>query len=137
MAPLCCLGYPTHSAGGPYLEGPKVPQASATTPAQAGSSCGHGPLALLATGLVVRARHAVTLSVAFGLGLMVWICVQWVLLAGHLWLQPLMFGIGAVIAALSTIVDRRPDRDPGTEPLSHNQDRSGRQMQDLVRDAAE
>jgi hypothetical protein len=72
---------------------------------------GIAPL-VLATGLVARARQAVILSAGFGLGLMAWICVQWVLLTGQLWLQPLMFGIGAVIATLSTIMYRRSDSDP-------------------------
>jgi hypothetical protein len=30
-----------------------------------------------------------------------WIVVQWALLADRLWLQPLIFGIGAVITALA------------------------------------
>jgi hypothetical protein len=62
---------------------------------------------VLALGLLLRVRGAVILSAGFGLGLMAWICVQWALLDDHLWLQPLMFGIGAVIVALSTIMHRQ------------------------------
>lgn len=67
---------------------------------------GGAPL-VLALGLLLRVRGAVILSAGFGLGLMAWISVQWALLDDHLWLQPLMFGIGAVILALSTIMNRR------------------------------
>jgi hypothetical protein len=62
---------------------------------------------VLALGLLLRVPGAVVLSAGFGVGLMAWICVQWALLEEHLWLQPLMFGIGAVIAALSTIMHRQ------------------------------
>jgi hypothetical protein len=62
---------------------------------------------VLALGLLLRVRGAVFLSAGFGLGLMAWICVQWALLEDHLWLQPLMFGFGAVIVALSTIMHRQ------------------------------
>jgi len=34
---------------------------------------------------------------------MAWIVVQWALLSDRLWLQPLIFGIGAVIAALAAL----------------------------------
>jgi hypothetical protein len=62
---------------------------------------------VLALGLLLRVRGAVVSSAGFGVGLMAWICVQWALLDDHLWLQPLMFGIGAVIAAVSTIMHRQ------------------------------
>lgn len=55
----------------------------------------------LGVGLVVRWPGALELSAVFGLGLMAWIVVQWVMLADRLWLQPLIFGIGAVIAAVA------------------------------------
>jgi hypothetical protein len=41
------------------------------------------------------------LSAMFGVGLMAWIGVQWVLLPDRLWLQPLIFGIGAILTVLS------------------------------------
>jgi hypothetical protein len=55
----------------------------------------------LALGLVAGTPGALELAGAFGLGLMAWIGVQWVMLADRLWLQPLIFGIGAVTAALA------------------------------------
>lgn len=66
---------------------------------------GFTPLAL-AVGVVARVRGAVTVSGAFGVGLMAWICVQWILLPGQLWLQPLMFGIGLVVVVLSALLHR-------------------------------
>jgi len=56
---------------------------------------------VLAVGLVVRWPGALELSAAFGLALMAWIVVQWVMLADRLWLQPLIFGIGALISAIA------------------------------------
>jgi hypothetical protein len=41
---------------------------------------------------------------------MAWIVVQWALLSDRLWLQPLIFGIGAVIAALAALAVRRRTR---------------------------
>jgi membrane protein implicated in regulation of membrane protease activity len=55
-------------------------------------------------------RGAVALSGAFGAGLMAWIGVQWTLLTDRLWLQPLMFAIGAVIVALAVTAYRRRAR---------------------------
>ena len=49
---------------------------------------------------MARRRGALELSGLFGVGLMAWIVVQWALLSDRLWLQPLIFGIAAVIAAL-------------------------------------
>jgi hypothetical protein len=70
---------------------------------------GIAPL-LLSVGLLVRVRGAVALSGAFGAGLMAWIGVQWTLLTDRLWLQPLMFAIGAVIVALAVTAYRRRAR---------------------------
>lgn len=55
---------------------------------------------VLAVGVIAGTRGALALSWMFGIGLMAWIGVQWVLLPDRLWLQPLIFGIGAVITAL-------------------------------------
>jgi hypothetical protein len=67
---------------------------------------GVAPL-VLAGGLLLKVRGSVELSAGFGLGLMAWICVQWALLTDHLWLQPVMFGLGAVIVALASVLYRR------------------------------
>lgn len=56
---------------------------------------------VLAVGVIAGTRGALALSWMFGIGLMAWIGVQWVLLPDRLWLQPLIFGIGAVITALA------------------------------------
>jgi membrane protein implicated in regulation of membrane protease activity len=50
---------------------------------------------------------ALELSGVFGVGLMAWITVQWVLLTDRLWLQTLMFLIGAIIVAFSLLAVRR------------------------------
>lgn len=55
----------------------------------------------LAVGLIARWRRAFEISGLFGIGLMAWIGVQWVLLEDRLWLQPVIFGMGAVITALA------------------------------------
>ena len=47
-------------------------------------------------------------SVALGLTLMVWIAVQ-VVLIEHLWLQPVMFGVGAALAGLPLLPSVRRD----------------------------
>lgn len=65
---------------------------------------------VLAVGLLVRRRGALELSVLFGVGLMAWIGVQWALLSDRLWLQPVIFGIGAGIAALAALPRRRGTR---------------------------
>ena len=65
---------------------------------------------VLAVGLVARRRGALELSGLFGVGLMAWIGVQWALLSDRLWLQPVLFGIGAVIAALAALAVRRRTR---------------------------
>lgn len=56
---------------------------------------------VLAVGLIARWRGALEISGAFGIGLMAWVGVQWVLLEDRLWLQPVIFGIGSVITALA------------------------------------
>jgi len=48
-----------------------------------------------------RRRGALELSGLFGIGLMAWIVVQRALLTDRLWLQPMIFGMGAVITALA------------------------------------
>ena len=48
----------------------------------------------------------------FGIGLMAWIGVQWALLTNRLWLQPLIFGIGAVITVVAA---RGRSSDPTNE----------------------
>jgi hypothetical protein len=70
---------------------------------------GIAPL-VLAIGVLARVRGAVPLSGAFGVGLMAWIGVQWVMLADRLWLQLLMFGIGLVVLSVSTVLYRRDTR---------------------------
>lgn len=63
---------------------------------------------LLAIGLIAGQRGTPELSAAFGVGLMAWISVQWALLADRLWLQPVIFGIGAAIVVLGTRGARSP-----------------------------
>ena len=65
---------------------------------------------LLAFGVLCKLTGAVLLSAGFGAGLMAWIAVQWVLLEARLWLQPLMFGIGAVVLILALAGFRRGER---------------------------
>ena len=65
---------------------------------------------VLAIGLIARWPGAFRLSCMFGFGLMAWIVVQWVMLPDRLWLQPVIFGIGAAIAALATVAVRRGAR---------------------------
>jgi len=65
---------------------------------------------VLAVGLIARRRGAVELSGLFGVGLMAWIGVQWALLSDRLWLQPVIFGIGVLIAALAALAVRRRAR---------------------------
>jgi hypothetical protein len=67
---------------------------------------GIAPL-VLAIGVLARMRRAVPLSGAFGVVLIAWIGVQWVMLTDRLWLQPLMFGIGLGILGLSAVLYRR------------------------------
>jgi hypothetical protein len=45
-----------------------------------------------------------------GGGLVAWIVVQWALLADRLWLQPVIFAIGAVTVALALLAYRRGAR---------------------------
>ena len=56
---------------------------------------------VLAVGVITRRRGALEPSGLFGIGLMAWIGVQWALLTDRLWLQPLIFGIGAVITLVA------------------------------------
>lgn len=65
---------------------------------------------VLAFGLIVRRTGALLFSGLFGVGLMAWIGVQWALLSDRPWLQPAMFIVGAVIAALATFAWRRGER---------------------------
>lgn len=65
---------------------------------------------VLAIGLIARGRGAFQLSAIFGIGVMAWIAVQWAMLPDRLWLQPVIFGIGAAIAALATVAVRRGAR---------------------------
>ncbi|HEY5180823.1 MAG TPA: hypothetical protein VIJ07_13815, partial [Dermatophilaceae bacterium] len=65
---------------------------------------------VLAVGLMARRRGAIEVSGLFGVGLMAWIGVQWALLSDRLWLQPVIFGIGAAIAALAALAARRRTR---------------------------
>jgi hypothetical protein len=65
---------------------------------------------LVAVGLLVRSPGAVAGAGLLGGGLVAWIVVQWVLLADRLWLQPVIFAIGAVMVALALLVYRRGAR---------------------------
>lgn len=65
---------------------------------------------VLAVGLMTRRRGTLEFSVLFGVGLMAWIGVQWALLSDRLWLQPVIFGIGAAIVALAARARRRGTR---------------------------
>jgi len=66
--------------------------------------------ALVAVGLLVRSRGAVAGAGVLGGGLVAWIVVQWALLADRLWLQPVIFAIGAVTVALALLAYRRGAR---------------------------
>lgn len=61
---------------------------------------------LLAVGVLRRTRHALVLSAAWGVGLMAWIAVQWAMVDERLWLQPVLFAIGGVVAATSGLAVR-------------------------------
>jgi hypothetical protein len=65
---------------------------------------------LVAVGLLVRSRGAVAGAGLLGGGLAAWIVVQWALLADRLWLQPVIFAIGAVTLALALLAYRRGAR---------------------------
>lgn len=65
---------------------------------------------LLAIGLIARRPGTLLLSGLFGIGLMAWIGVQWALLQDRLWLQPVMFCMGTVIAALAVHAVRHGER---------------------------
>jgi len=62
---------------------------------------------VLAIGLASRVRGAMVLSAAWGFGLMAWIAVQWLLLTDVLWLQFVLFAVGAVVAACAVVAVRR------------------------------
>jgi hypothetical protein len=68
------------------------------------------PPFVLAVALLARVRGAVALSGLYGVGLMAWIVVQWVLIDDRLWLQPGVFGVGAVLAASAATALRRGAR---------------------------
>jgi hypothetical protein len=55
------------------------------------------PALVLAPALLARIRGAVLLSALYGVGLMAWIVVQWVLIDDRQWLQPVIFGVAAVV----------------------------------------
>jgi hypothetical protein len=57
---------------------------------------------LIAAGLVlVRSRRAAAGGLVVGIGLMLWIVVQLAVLRRYFFLQPVIFGMGAVEAALA------------------------------------
>jgi len=66
--------------------------------------------ALVAVGLLVRSRGAGAGAGVLGGGLVAWIVVQWALLADRLWLQPVIFAIGAVMVAVALLAYRRGAR---------------------------
>lgn len=70
---------------------------------------GLAPL-VLAAGLLARARGAVALSAAFGIGLLAWIVVQWALLSEQLWLPPAVFTLGLAVVVLALALHRRGAR---------------------------
>jgi membrane protein implicated in regulation of membrane protease activity len=55
------------------------------------------------------------LSALFGIVLAAWIEDQWALLQDRLWLQPVMFCIGTVIAALGVPALRRGEREQSVQ----------------------
>lgn len=65
---------------------------------------------LVAFGLLVCSRGAVVGAGFLGVGLVAWIVVQWALLTDRLWLQPVIFTIGAVTLALALLAYRRGAR---------------------------
>jgi hypothetical protein len=68
------------------------------------------PPLVLAPALLARVRGALPLSGLYGVGLMAWIVVQWVLIDDRLWLQPVIFGLGAVLAVTAGLAWRRGAR---------------------------
>lgn len=64
-------------------------------------------LLFVGIGVIVDRNRTTELSGVFGVGLMAWIAVRWALPGDRLWLQSLMFLIGAVIAAFSLLAVRR------------------------------
>jgi hypothetical protein len=65
---------------------------------------------VMAIGLIAGIPRTLPLSGLFGIGLMAWIGVQWALLQDRLWLQPVMFCLGTLIAALALHALRRGER---------------------------
>ena len=66
--------------------------------------------AALAIGLVARSHGAMLLSAAWGLGFMAWIVTQWFLLSDVLWLQYVLFVVGAVVAGCAITALRHERR---------------------------
>jgi len=62
---------------------------------------------VLAAGALARVRGALPLLGAWGAGLMAWIVAQWILLTDRMWLQPALFILGAVVAAVASVGWRR------------------------------
>lgn len=61
-----------------------------------------GVAPLLIAGFVIRRRApGMLLSAAWGVGLVAWIVVQWVVLADTLWLQPVVAAIGVTVTSIA------------------------------------
>jgi hypothetical protein len=67
---------------------------------------GLAPLVVAAL-VIMRRPPGLLLSVAWGIGLVVWIVVQWFLLADTLWLQPVLAAVGVVVAATAALAISR------------------------------
>jgi hypothetical protein len=72
---------------------------------------GVAPLALAVAYLGRTHPHPVW-AAAFGVGLMAWITTQWLLIDERLWLQPLIFAVGAAILTVAAALWWRESR-PG------------------------
>jgi hypothetical protein len=66
--------------------------------------------ATLAVALVAHRHWAMVWSAAWGVGLMAWIVAQWLMLTDVLWLQYVLFVVGAVVAGCAVAALRRGGR---------------------------
>ena len=65
------------------------------------------PPLLLAVAFLTRSHPHPGWVVAFGVGLMAWVVIQWVVVDAWLWLQPAILGVGFVTAVVAAVLWRR------------------------------